>query len=255
MNELYRNDIEWKIIKPPKELNDFVESFWMLVNHSNKEHQIVILPDGRFDIIFFQTGKKKFQAVLKGLDTKPEQRSIPANTIFFAVSFKLLAIEYLIDYKVYSLLNEGIHLPKDFWGVTGITLNNINGLCKKISAKMVSLVKPNIDTRKKNLFDLIYSSNGTLTVRELSEKVFWSSRQINRYFNQTFGISLKAYCNIFRFRSSLQHIKNGQLYPELNFTDQTHFIKEVKKLSGVTPKELSKNQNDRFILLSAIPGK
>lgn len=249
------NNIEWKIIKPAKELDDFVESFWMLANHSNKQHQIVVLPDGRFDIIFSLTGKKNFQATLRGLDTKPEQRNIPANTILFAISFKLLAIEYLIDYKVHSLLNEGIRLPQDFWGVTGIGLNDINGLCEKVSAKMISLVKPDIDTRKKNLFDLIYSSNGTLTVKELSEKVFWSSRQINRYFNQTFGLSLKAYCNIFRFRSSLQHIKNGNLFPELNFSDQTHFIKEVKKLSGVTPKELSKNLNDRFILLSAIPKK
>jgi AraC-like DNA-binding protein len=91
-----------------------------------------------------------------------------------------------------------------------------------------------------------------LSVKELSEKVFWSSRQINRYFQQTFGISLKAYCNIFRFKSSLNHIKKGKLFPELNYADQNHFIREVKKMSGVTPKELSKNQNDRFILLSAI---
>jgi AraC-like DNA-binding protein len=102
---------------------------------------------------------------------------------------------------------------------------------------------------------LIYSSNGSLSVKELSEKVNWSSRQINRYFNEQFGISLKTYCNILRFRASLPHIKKGKLFPELNFTDQNHFIKEIKKFSGVVPKELSKNQNDRFILLSALPLK
>ena len=85
--------------------------------------------------------------------------------------------------------------------------------------------------------------------------MFWSSRQINRYFNRIFGISLKAYCNIFRFKSSLNDIKNGELFPTLNFADQTHFIKEVKKMSGVTPKELSKNENDRFILLSSMSKK
>jgi len=100
---------------------------------------------------------------------------------------------------------------------------------------MLTLIKPNIDTRKKQLFDLIYASNGILTVTELSEKVFWSSRQINRYFNQTFGISLKTYCNIIRFKSSLPHIKKGIPFPELNFADQNHFIREIKKMSGVTP--------------------
>ncbi|HEY2349392.1 MAG TPA: AraC family transcriptional regulator, partial [Puia sp.] len=76
-----------------------------------------------------------------------------------------------------------------------------------------------------------------------------------RYFNQQFGISMKAFCNILRFRASFQHLKDGKLYPEQNFTDQNHFIKEVKKFSGVVPKDLSKNKNDRFILLSAMPKK
>lgn len=78
---------------------------------------------------------------------------------------------------------------------------------------------------------------------------------MNRYFNQTFGLSLKAYCNILRFRASIEHIKQGKLFPELNFSDQAHFIKEVKKLSGVVPKELSKNENDRFIQLSTLTKK
>ncbi len=82
---------------------------------------------------------------------------------------------------------------------------------------MLTLIKPNIDIRKRKLFELIYSSKGSISVKELSEKVFWTSRQINRYFNQRFGISLKAYCNILRFRESLHHIKEGELFPEIKF--------------------------------------
>lgn len=94
------NDIQWRTVNPPNELNEFAESFWMLANYSDKEHQIVILPDGRFDIIFSLTGGKKFQAGLKGLDNVPEQRTIPPKSIFFAVSFKLLAVEYLLEEKL-----------------------------------------------------------------------------------------------------------------------------------------------------------
>lgn len=246
------NDIEWKTGKPPSALTDFVEGFWMLANHSDKEHQIIILPDGRFDIIFSFNDNEGLEVILKGLDIEPEQRPIPAATFYCAVSFKLLAIEYLLDESVHTLLNIGIILPVNFWGVTKTDVANFDVFCAKVSAKMISLIRPNIGERKQKLYSLIYESQGAVTVKELSEKVFWSSRQINRYFNQTFGISLKAYCNIIRFRSSLSHIKKGQLFPELNFADQNHFIREVKKMSGVTPKELSKNQNDRFILLSTI---
>ena len=63
--------IEWKIVKPSAELSDFVESFWMLVNPADNEHQLVILPDGRVDIIFSLPAKNNFRGTLKGLDTEP----------------------------------------------------------------------------------------------------------------------------------------------------------------------------------------
>jgi AraC-like DNA-binding protein len=251
-NNITKNGIDYKVAKPSPQLSDFVESFWMVENTSATAHETVGLPDGRFDIIFSYSSNTPFSALQIGLGTTPEQHAIPPKIVMFAVSFKLLAIEYLLDIKAASLVNAAHPLPTNFWGIKKSDLNDFETFCKKVSAKMISLIKPDIDKRKKKLFELIYSKNGSLSVKELSEKVSWSSRQMNRYFNERFGISLKAYCNILRFRASLYHIKEGNLYPELNFTDQNHFIKEIKKFSGALPKELFKNQNDRFILLSAL---
>jgi AraC-like DNA-binding protein len=247
------NDITLKTVDPAPALADFVESFWMIHNHSDTAREIVVLPDGRFDIIFTMAVNVPFHAVLRGLDTKPDQTVIPPGVTLFAVSFKLPAIEYLLDVKMASLLNDGYPLPAGFWNITRNDLEDFDAFCDKVSAQMLPLIKPGIDSRKKKLFDLIYGSNGSLTVKALSEKAYWSSRQINRYFNQQFGLSLKAYCNILRFRAALQQIREGKLFPEENFADQTHFIKEIKKFSGVAPKELSQNRNGRFILLSALP--
>ena len=138
-------------------------------------------------------------------------------------------------------------MPQDFWGFCIDDLNDFGEFCKKISKKIYSILPDKIDERKRQLFQLIFASNGEIPIKELSEKLLWSQRQINRYFNQQYGLSLKAYCKILRFQASLAHIKNGKLYPHLNFTDQSHFIKEVKQLSGVSPKELHKNKNDRFL--------
>ena len=245
--------IKLKTIQPPAELGSFVESFWMIVNPTDRDQRIVILPDGRFDIIYSRTEETNLTTTLKGIDTEPKQTSLLARSTFFAVSFKLLAIEYLLPQEVYSIVDKGVDLPANFWDITDEDLSDFEQFTAKISAKLLTLVKPDIDSRKQELFELIYASRGTLSVKELSERVFWSSRQINRYFNQTIGISLKAYCSIFRFKSSLHHLKKGRLFPELNFTDQNHFIKEVKKMSGVTPKQLSRNEDGRFILLSALP--
>lgn len=146
-------------------------------------------------------------------------------------------------------------MPDDFWGFNTNDLDDFEAFCAKVTRQIRSLLPAQTDKWKRRLFELIYSSNGDMKVAELCEQAGRSSRQINRYFDQQYGLSLKAYCNILRFRASLQHIAQGKLFPELNFTDQNHFIKAVKKFSGVVPKELAKNQNDRFLLLSTLKQK
>lgn len=170
----------------------------------------------------------------------------------FAISFKLPAIEYLFGDSIAGILDYAQFLPTDFWGFNETILNDFDLFCQKATPYIQSLLPAEVDPRKEELFELLYSTKGDISVKTLSEKVYWSSRQINRYFNDRFGLSVKNYCNILRFRASFEHIKEGKLFPEQNFADQSHFIREVKKLSGVSPKELNKNQNGRFIQFSAL---
>ena len=249
------NDLNFKLIKPEDLLSDFVESFWLLHNQSGSDKEIVILPDGRVDLIFSQSATEPFHITLSGLETHPEQVMLKAKTLMFAISFKLPAAEYVFHNTVSNLLNYTEHLPADFWNFNANDLQDFDLFCKKASQKIQSLLPKETDNRKRKLFDLIYSSKGSLTVKELSGKVYWNSRQINRYFNQQYGIPLKVYSNILRFRASLEHLAKGKLFPESHFTDQSHFIKEIKKFSGVVPKELLKNKNDRFIQFSVLASK
>lgn len=246
------NDLYYKLIRPDKAVANFVESYWVLHNRSNSDKEIVVLPDGRIDLIFTQGATEPFRVTLLGIGTQPNPAVLKANTSLFSISFKLLATEYVFQKTVSGLLDNAENLPISFWDFNEEDLTGFDLFCKKAAEKILSLLPEKIDARKLKLFDLIYSSNGSLTVKELSEKVGWSSRQMNRYFNQKFGISLKAYCNILRFRASFSHIKEGKLFPQQNFADQSHFIKEVKKLSGVLPKALKQNQNDRFIQFSTL---
>lgn len=249
------NEFYCKFINPDQSLDSFVENIGMFHNPATEAKEVVVLPDGRVDLFFMRSGPGSFSVFLVGLETEPEQRSVPPDTIAFAVSFRPLAVEYILRTSIADILNSGKNLADDFWNLNDHDLKNFETFTQKVTEKITELLPETIDERKHRLFNLIYSSNGEMSVKELSEKTGWSSRQINRYFNQQFGLSLKAYCSILRFRASLGHIAEGKLFPELNFTDQTHFIKEIKKFSGVVPKELSKNKNDRFILLSVLKQK
>ncbi|MCT2560453.1 helix-turn-helix domain-containing protein [Chryseobacterium herbae] len=250
------NEFYYQFIKPDPSLDSFVENIGMFHNPSDTAKEVVVMPDGRVDLFFMRFGPDDpFNIFLIGLETAPEQRAILPGTIAFVVSFRPIAVEYILKTSIADLLNTARILPDDFWNVTTDDLKDLETFNQRISQIVTELLPETIDERKRKLFDLIYSSNGEMSVKELSEQTGWSSRQINRYFNQQFGLSLKAYSTILRFRASLAHIAEGKLFPELNFTDQTHFIKEIKKFSGVPPKELSKNKNDRFILLSILKQK
>jgi len=246
------NDFHYKFILPDKPLADFVENIGMFHNQSDRAKEVVLMPDGRVDLFFMQSESAPFQVTLIGLETVPEERIIPPHTLAFKVSFKPLGVEYLLQTSIADILNSAKKLPKNFWNINTDDLKDFEAFHQKTILKLNELLPSEIDKRKRKLFELIYASNGEIKVEALSEKITWSSRQINRYFNKQFGLSLNAFCKILRFKASLHHIAKGKLFPELNFTDQTHFIKEIRKFSGVVPSELLKNKDDRFILLSVL---
>jgi AraC-like DNA-binding protein len=246
------NDFYYKFVLPEKPIADFVENIGMFHNPSDRAKEVILMPDGRVDLFFMQSETAAFHITLIGLETVPEQRYIPPHTLAFKVSFKPLGVEYLLQTSIADLLNSAKNLAEDFWDITANDLKDFDAFHDKIIQKVKELLPTEIDERKRKLFDLVYASNGEIKVQELSEEIAWSSRDINRYFNKQFGLSLNAFCKILRFKASLEHIAQGKLFPELNFADQNHFIKEIKKFSGVVPSELLKNKNDRFILLSVL---
>lgn len=249
------HDFLYNFIGPDQSIADFVENLGTFHNASDEPKEVVIIPDGRIDLFFMWSPSKPFHVSLVGLETYPEQREIPSHTIAFVISFKPIAVEYILKTSIADILNTARDLPHDFWDFAVNDLQDFELCCRKATRTIQELIPQKTDERKQKLFQLIYSSKGEMSVHELSEKVGWSSRQINRYFTRQLGLSLKSYSTILRFRASLEHIAQGKLFPELNYTDQNHFIKEVKKFSGVAPKELSKNKNDRFVLLSVLKGK
>jgi len=232
-------ELEYRLIKPGQSIADYVYCFSSLQNLSNQKEGVII-PNGKIDLLFCKTSDHELRITLMGLETKPKAMPKTDITSFFAISFNPLALEYILHQSIAEYVDSGMELPNGFWEFSIDDLDNFELFCEKANQKIKSLLPKKIDERKRKLFDLIFETDGEISVKELSKKIIWNERQINRYFKKHLGISLKYYCNILRFQASLHHIKNGHLFPQLNFTDQSHFIKEIKKLSGVSPKELFK---------------
>ncbi|SMP21516.1 helix-turn-helix domain-containing protein [Chryseobacterium profundimaris] len=246
--------LQYHFKKPDEQLTDFIYGFSSLSNVSECKEGIII-PNGRIDLLLCRTTDGCFFTVLMGLETMPKIMPQQNISMFFSISFNPLALEYILNESIAELVNSGKKLPENFWDFSEEDLNDFEHFCIKASNSIKRHLKELIDERKRNLFRLIFEANGEISIKELSENIHWSERQINRYFTKYLGVTLKMYCKILRFQKSLEYIKDGILFPQLNFSDQSHFIKDVKKLSGVSPKELFKNHNDRFLQFLAFPKK
>ena len=66
------------------------------------------------------------------------------------------------------------------------------------------------------------------------------------------GISPFSYIRVRRFNEALRLMQTGQydtlteVAYALNFHDQSHFIRDIKTFTGITPKSLSQKVNDFF---------
>lgn len=91
----------------------------------------------------------------------------------------------------------------------------------------------------------IHHSNGQLNIYELSKRNYITVRQLERNFKTHIGISPKEYSNIVRFQNALRVIKNSHnkrslldIAFECGFYDHSHLANEIKRNTGFSPSEL-----------------
>ena len=99
---------------------------------------------------------------------------------------------------------------------------------------------------------LIHKSKGAINVRALAKYLDLSERQFERRFSQTVGLSPLSYIRVRRFNEAMRVMKTGaynrltDIAYALNFHDQSHFIREIKSFTGITPKSLSQSVDDFY---------
>ena len=96
----------------------------------------------------------------------------------------------------------------------------------------------------------IISSNGKITIKELEKKTGYSSRWLNMKFADKLGISPKNLSTIIRFKQYYNAVANND---ELSFMknyfydfyyDQSHFMKEFKRFTGLPYSGFESKTND-----------
>ena len=247
------HDIQYRRLEAEGGLRDYVQCFWWLHNIGASEKAFVILPDAHFDLVFHAEKGGPFIPRLSGLATQTIPCNVASGARLLAVSFALPAADGIFTQKLAPLLNAIAPLPEDFWGLGKADFTDLPAFQAACNRKLKQLVlsRP-ADSRLIALSRLLSQSDGTIPVATLAKQVFWSSRQMNRWFNSRLGLSLKAYADLLRYRAAFDQLQAKRLYPDRHYADQSHFIKTVKKYSDLTPGEIAQNTNGRFVQLSTL---
>lgn len=93
------------------------------------------------------------------------------------------------------------------------------------------------------LVNELYENPKEQTVILTAEKLGYNQRQLLRIFHKQYGVSPKVLLNILRLHLCLTLLKQSEtklsdIAVQCGFYDQSHFIKEIKRYTGISPLKL-----------------
>jgi AraC-like DNA-binding protein len=246
------NKIAYREIEPDLRLKDYIKSYWYFNIRTNTQKPFDILPDGYFDLLVVFKENRIISTRLTGIWSKSISISYSENTEVFGIRFKPLSIGGLFKFNIKEILDNSQNVTlNDFDLNEQILTDSLNGfpefLVNYLDKQFLKLIPHNkSDRRLKKCFELIDTSVGNITVDEISKAIGLSSRQLHRLVSNMIGIGIKDYSKIIRFKKSLRDVKNNKS-DYFHYYDQSHYIREIKQFTGLTPEKLDLKNNDRFI--------
>lgn len=101
------------------------------------------------------------------------------------------------------------------------------------------------------MISLAVGNCGLISVKEISETVYYSSRHINRLCAERLGMSMKVFLRLIRINNVVRMLKKSNfdfldVAFQCGFCDQSHFIKEFKLMLGMTPQEYIHSMSDFY---------
>lgn len=203
------------------------------------------IPDGAIDILF-DCDQTNPSAKICGSTLQASSAHLKHKHRYFGVRFAAGVLPGFLTLAAAELVNQELNLlelsPENeslFFRIA----NNTKFLSQVSLFKQILNIKPHrkpsIITR--NLIREIYETQGNLRIKNLEEHAGYTSRTLQRQFQNDMGMSPKAFSRIVRCQmaihkiSRLEELAFSELASNLGFSDQSHFQREFKKLVSTTP--------------------
>ncbi|PBG86230.1 AraC family transcriptional regulator [Clostridioides difficile] len=244
---------------PCIQLRNWISNFTIsFPNQTIISDNYTIIPHGSVTLVFFYDATG-LHSLLFGPTTKPKTVGNIANRcdVILIIEFQpagffpLIGIQQseLIDKVVpFSIINTSLDL--EIKKIFNESLS-IDKLILKLEELLISNIKIEYSYEFILAIQLIIQNSGNISSQEISKKVFYSSRHLNRLFNQYLGLSMKSFSRLVRINKSIKLLNNNKtslmsICNELGFYDIPHFIKDFKIVCGINPQKYRANMSDFY---------
>jgi len=255
------NSKMYQLFFPAKPLQPFVDCYWMLHINDSERFEVgeSIFVDSKADIIFnfgcpyqrdVPTQSDRTQLVVNSNFDAPREYPVliaqQGEIHLVGIRFKPGGISAFLPIPVDELKNQVIDL-RDIFDDSVLELEarlfdemaNPEAQVVLLNQFLLKRLLLRADTQFAfQVAQHIVSSAGKSSVQDLSRESGYSSRHLNRIYQQCLGVSPKFHARVVRFHHALAHlIANPQLKPldlveKCGYYDQSHLAKDFVEFSG-----------------------
>lgn len=221
-----------------KSHENVVLCYWFLYSKKtlSEEFEYLVLPDGCIDIVFDIDTTPEFQgALIMTPKTAAESLNLGKNFSYAGIRLRpgawLRSPVDIVGQQTIVKILAGIDLQK-----TRSTIMRAQDSERiEILEKLVNnLSEQNVIGMDDALHPFLESVGHLRNVGDYSSSLNYSPRHLQRIFKKQFGYSPHDFLKIVRFQDALA--SNSKI----NFADQSHYIRDFKKITGMTPVEFKK---------------
>lgn len=249
------------VLKPGEALRPYIRYYWTF--ETSEDMSVLTFPIGCPQLIFHRCSRfyipeleaEQARFSISGQVNFPARIQSSGDVETIVVVFYTHAIGTMFNIPVSSFYNQEI----DGYSLGDKSLNILANdvLNADDAAEAIKMIEKWLLSRLEE--SAIYNFNrvgaslqqlfhdNTISVESLAQLACLSRKQFERVFFNAVGMMPKEYSNVARFQKSLWLMQNGNrnfadIAYSCGYSDQSHFIRECRRYSGITPAELLKTQ-------------
>ena len=252
-----------EIIEPTGILKKYIKNYYIVEINNSMDYMPCerVFPHGNVTLVFHYGSPSKFKKknsceyiesnlVICGQQTSYYDLSLSGKTGMILIVFKPHGVKPFLNLPIDDLLNKNLSMS-DLIKSEAIDLEDKLCNSKNNRQRIIQLEKflikrltSNKDfERIEHAIKIIENSKGQMKSKAVAQEVCLGIKQFEKTFSKHVGLNPKKFSSIIRFQNVVQmkmkdeNVNMYQLAFDNGYYDQSHFIHDIKNITGLSPRE------------------